>query len=741
MQEKPMNVGMIVDKVAGEYYGPESAKLLQVANITYQLKNVRPGSVYYASNSIINDASEAWRDRIARLKASGAILLVTPRKIETEVIPLLVVKSMKDFFSIVGLMHRRLFDFPVVACTGSNGKSTVIRMLEHILSLRMKVIARTNWPNQDICPIFDFTDELDAALIETPNGLPGGNDYNGSLVRPDLLIFTNIDWVHADNFKKPVQLADILASKLEILKYLAPTGNIYLNGNDPNYSKIAHKPLQRIRTYGLDPEMDAWASNISFPDDFSTIYTLHIGNEETQLKLPNPGLPIVMASLAAALVAHDFGFSIAEIKKALEIFQAANARLNIIQNSAITIINDAYNASPESMKAAIDVLRNYKKGSRKILIAGWMAELADKSRDLHLAIGDYINSGEKIDVIIIINKYARDVIARITGPQFVNSTILAFENKYDAMDAISQIVKPGDLVLIKASRVHKFETIVKLLQEQTRQCLPAMRAGCWLAYDMDKKEILAERNMFRTFRTASTLKIMTAMLALEKLDLNAELKITADLAKKTGLRENEIFTVKDCLHDLLLNSSNPMASLLAIVIAGDASRFAQMMNAKAQELGMFNTVCVDPHGLSGKNRTSAHDLLKLSLCAFANPVFSEIVKKEFHSIKTNLRSYRCQNTNYLVRAESGHPLASKYAAGGKTGSIWWIRDDIKYYTYALVNKFVYGKRNILTIQGDIEVKTPALGENFPDGEPIRFVDALKLFESIICEQDSTRPAD
>lgn len=726
-----MNVGMIIDKVAGEYFGPENVKLLAVANITHQLKNVRSGSVYYASQPIINESPEAWKARIAKLKAKGAILLVTPKKIETNEIALLVVKSMKDFFSIVGLMYRRQFDYPVVACTGSNGKSTVIRMLEHILALRLKVIARTNWPNQDTCPIFDFTEDLDAALIETPNGLPGGNEYNGNLVRPDLLIFTNLDWVHADNFKKPVQLADILASKLEILKYLSPTGYIYLHGNDPHYKNVPHKPLQKIRTYGLTPDMDAWASDINYGEDFSSSFSLHIGNESIELKLPNPGMPIVMAALAATLVAYDFGFSLAEIKKALEIYQAGNARLNINQTGAFTIINDAYNASPESMKAAIDILRNYKTNSRKILIAGWMAELADKSRDLHLAIGDYINSGEKIDVIILINKYAREIAEKITNPQFADSTILAFENKDDAMDAITQIVKPGDVVLVKASRVHKFETIVQMLEEKTGENLPNMRAASWLAYDLDNKEILAEQNMFKTFRPASTIKIMTAVLALEKLNLNDEIEITATLAEQTGLQENEIFKVNDCLHDLLINSSNPMANLLAIVIAGEKSKFVEMMNGRALELGMLNTVFVDPHGLSGKNRTNAHDLLKLSLYAFANPVFCEIVAKEFHTVKTNLRSYRCQNTNCLVRTLSGHRLASKFAAGGKTGSIWWIKDNIKYYTYALINKFVYKSHNILTIQGDIEVKTPAMGENFPDGEPIRFINALKLYNSVI----------
>ena len=351
--------------------------------------------------------------------------------------------------------YRRKLGLKVIGVTGSCGKTSTKDLIAAFLSCKYKVFkTKGNFNNQIGLPlmILELDDSFDVAVLEMGMSDLGEIDVLANCARPDIAVITNIGLSHIENLKTQ---DNILKAKSEIFNYFDEKNTLIINGEDSNLLKIKNKCFEIIRI-GYNHEYDVSAFNIILGED-NISFDVKVNDEDFNFKIPIPGKHNVLNSMLAIAVANKLNVSFNEMKMGVKNLEATSMRLQIIKKEKFTIINDCYNASPDSMKSSIDVLNSYKKG-RKIAILGTMNELGDESIVAHKEVGYYAKN--KVTMLIAIGQY-KDCYKE----GFNLENIITFERKEEFIKEISTIIQKDDVVLVKASRGMKFEEIVKSLEE------------------------------------------------------------------------------------------------------------------------------------------------------------------------------------------------------------------------------------------------------------------------------------
>ena len=351
--------------------------------------------------------------------------------------------------------YRKKLGLKVVGVTGSCGKTSTKDLIAAFLSEKYKVFkTKGNFNNQIGLPlmILELDSSIDVAVLEMGMSNLGEIDVLANCARPDIAVITNIGLSHIENLKTQ---ENILKAKSEIFNYFDENNTLIINGEDKYLLKINNKCFE-IKRIGYNHEYDVYAYNIILEED-NTTFSVKDNNQEFTFNIPMAGKHNVLNSMLATAVAKKMNVSFEEMKNGIKNLEATSMRLEVIKKDKITIINDCYNASPDSMKSSIDVLNSYKKG-RKVAILGTMNELGDEAINAHTEVGYYAK--DKIDFLVAIGKY-KDCFKK--GYSLDN--IITFENKNDFISNINTIIKENDVILVKASRGMKFEEIVNSLEE------------------------------------------------------------------------------------------------------------------------------------------------------------------------------------------------------------------------------------------------------------------------------------
>lgn len=351
--------------------------------------------------------------------------------------------------------YRTKLGLKVVGITGSCGKTSTKDLIAALLSDKYKVFkTKGNFNNQIGLPlmILELDSTIDIAVLEMGMSDLGEIDLLAKVARPDIAVITNIGLSHIENLKTQ---DNIFKAKMEITNYLNDNGVLIVNGEDKYLQKISNKGYE-IKKIGYNHEYDVYASNIILEED-KTIFTACSKEKEAVFEIPMAGKHNVLNSLLAIEVANKLKVSFEQMKKGLKNLEATSMRLQVIKKESIIIINDCYNASPDSMKSSLDVLNTYKKG-RKIAILGTMNELGHEALEAHKDVGNYASN--KVDLLIAIGDY-KDSFKE----GFNKDNILTFKTKEDFINEMNNIIKKNDVILVKASRGMKFENIVNSLEE------------------------------------------------------------------------------------------------------------------------------------------------------------------------------------------------------------------------------------------------------------------------------------
>jgi UDP-N-acetylmuramoyl-tripeptide--D-alanyl-D-alanine ligase len=347
----------------------------------------------------------------------------------------------------------------VIGITGSVGKTTTKEITAAVLAARYRVLKNeANYNNEIGLPLtlLRLEPHHQRAVLEMGMYAQGEIRTLCEIARPEVGVVTNVGPSHLERLGS---LEAIAAAKSELPESLPPQGFAVLNADDPLVMAMAGRTRARPLTYGLAPEAEVRASEVSSRGLAGVSFRLHYRGREVAVETSLPGRHIVSNALAAAAVALVDGFSIDDTTTALA---AARVPLRVQVHRARgggTLLDDTYNASPASMAAALDLLAEIP--GRRIAVLGDMAELGAASEEGHLAVGR--RAAETADVIHTVGEQAR-LIAR-AAREHDHHEVHEWPSKETAAEVLLSDLRSDDVVLVKGSRAQAMETLVEALKE------------------------------------------------------------------------------------------------------------------------------------------------------------------------------------------------------------------------------------------------------------------------------------
>ncbi|HEY6253176.1 MAG TPA: UDP-N-acetylmuramoyl-tripeptide--D-alanyl-D-alanine ligase [Candidatus Angelobacter sp.] len=363
----------------------------------------------------------------------------------------------------LGAAARRLWGKPLLAVTGSVGKTTTKEILAHLLISRLRVMKSSGNLNNHIglpLQLLKLEPEHELAVMEMGMNHAGEIHALATLAHHDLAIVTCVAPVHLEFFHS---LADIARAKYEIIETLHPGGIAVLNADDPYVSQFGRDFKGKVVTFGIHHPADVSAQNIHMHGTDGSSFDLVIEGIREPVKLPLLGEHNIYNALAASAAALEWGIAPSLAARSLETIQAGEKRGQTLEVGGATIINDCYNSNPTALHAMIDTLAGMA-AQRHILVAGEMLELGPTGEKLHADAGRHA-AEKKIDFVIGVRGLAKALVeaasAAGTNAQFV-------ETPEEAGELLAKELRPGDAVLLKASRGVKLERALEKLQQEMK---------------------------------------------------------------------------------------------------------------------------------------------------------------------------------------------------------------------------------------------------------------------------------
>ena len=352
---------------------------------------------------------------------------------------------------------RSLYNIPVIAITGSVGKTSTKDIVANVVSKKYKTLKTEGNNNNNIglpFTILRLQDE-EVAVIEMGMNHFGEISLLTSIAKPTICIITNIGTSHIGNLGSR---ENIIKAKLEILEGSKKEAVIINNDNDLLHKWYEeNKENYNIKTYGIKEQSDIMAKEIKLEENKST-FTCKINNVEEKINVPVGGEHFILNALCAITVGEVLKVEEDKIKKGIESFELTKKRMDIAElKNGIKIINDAYNASLESMTASLKVLSEFKE--RKIAVLGDMFELGDFSEELHKKVGKEVVKNN-IDILIACGENAR-YIADVTREKMDKENVYILRKTEEIKPLLEKIVKNNDVILFKASNGMKFYKIAE----------------------------------------------------------------------------------------------------------------------------------------------------------------------------------------------------------------------------------------------------------------------------------------
>ena len=372
---------------------------------------------------------------------------------------IIVVEDTIEALADIATYRRMLFgkDFPVIGVTGSVGKTSTKDIIYSVVSQKYNALKTQGNMNNHIgmpMTILGLRDH-EALVVEMGMNHFGELSKLTAIAKPTIAVITNVGTAHIGNLGSR---KNILKAKLEILEGLQQGGTAVINNdNDLLHKWYLENKQYQIVTYGINNDSSNMAENIEYNETGSKFV---LKPDDEQIDVPVGGEAFVYNSLAAISVGKLLNIPLAEIKEGIKKFELSKMRLDIQKTEqGYTIINDCYNANYDSMKSAIEYLKNIE-GKRKIAVLGDMLELGEYSKELHEKVGLEV-AKNKIDILITVGKEAEN-IARVAKNNGIEH-VYTFDNNKDATEKLKKIIAVDDVALIKASNSMNFKEIVESL--------------------------------------------------------------------------------------------------------------------------------------------------------------------------------------------------------------------------------------------------------------------------------------
>ena len=434
-----------------------------VNNVSIDSRKIGKGDVFIAVKGPRFDG----HDFIRNAMRDGAAAVIVSKKIACSgEIAVIRVDDTTKALGQIAAWHRRRFRIPVIAVTGSTGKTTTKDMVASVLGKRFKVLKNVGTENNQYgvpLTLLRLKSSHQAAVLELGTNQPGDIRWLAKITRPTISIFTNIGESHLEQLKSP---AGVFREKAQLIKYMEPGGTVILNADDRYLAKISRgNKRQRVIRFGRGKNVDHRAHHIMVRDN----RCLHFKVRRHPIKINTSASHNADNALAAISCGLACKIRYNDIISALGSFKFPAGRQEIRKAGRLWIIDDTYNANPVSFKSAINTLDALKINGKRIVVCADMLELGPRSAALHRSIGEMIGRSDA-DIVLATGRHAR-LIVEGSKRRKGNIQALHCKDLKQVHTRLKRYCRPGDAVLVKGSRGMHMERVIAFLNTHFKKIL------------------------------------------------------------------------------------------------------------------------------------------------------------------------------------------------------------------------------------------------------------------------------
>lgn len=437
----------------------------EAAGVVLDSRKIEKGDIFIATRGEHVDG-HSFIDKVFDAGAMGVICERAPGNPRGAYI---LVKDSFQALKDLAEYYRSQLDIRVVGITGSVGKTTTKEFVASVLSKGFRVLkTEGNFNNEVGLPltVLRIREDCDLAVLEMGISDFGEMHRLSRIARPDVCLITNIGQCHLENLGTR---DGILKAKTEIFDFMREGGQVCLNGDDDKLSTIREVRGSTPVFFGVGSGNAVYADNYVNLGLIGGRARIHIrendGTEtDFEAEIPLPGEHMLHNALAATAVGVLFGLSPAQIQSGIRDVEAVGGRSHVIRTDRLTLIDDCYNANPVSMKAALDLLHMTAVSGRKAAILGDMFELGADEAALHREVGVYA-AEKNIDVVVCVGKLCQNMYDGAKSVAPADAAICYYADKEALFADIAEIIREGDIVLVKASHGMHFEEIITKLSQ------------------------------------------------------------------------------------------------------------------------------------------------------------------------------------------------------------------------------------------------------------------------------------
>lgn len=439
---------------------------LECENFSKDTRNINKGDIYLAIKGEKFDGNLFWKDALQ--KGANAVIVQDINFEEEELKEFknkTIIKVENTLIALykIAAYKRSLYNIPIIAITGSVGKTSTKDIISSVMSQKYKTLKTEGNNNNNIGLPFTLLKLRDheAAVIEMGMNHLGEIELLSNIAKPTMAVITNIGTSHIGNLGSR---ENILKAKLEILTGMQERKVVINNDNDLLHDwNMKNKDNIEVITYGIENKSDIMAKDVNLKEN-SSEFICEYKNTKTKIEIPVGGLHFVYNAMCAMAVGKLNDINDEKIIFGIKNFELTKKRMDIEElSNGVKIINDTYNASFESMQATLKYIGTFTE-NRKIAILGDMLELGEFSKELHEKVGKEVVNNN-VDILICAGKDAKYIAQEAKRQKMNERNIIYFENKAEILEYIKKIWKSGDVILFKASNGMKFFEIVDNLKE------------------------------------------------------------------------------------------------------------------------------------------------------------------------------------------------------------------------------------------------------------------------------------
>ncbi len=458
---KNLTLEAVASACSGQYTGSENDKYIELKGVVTDSRQVEEGYLFIPVKGERVDG----HDFIPRVFEQGAAAVLSERPLKDCPGPYILVESSLQALKDIAAFYRRQLTIPVIGITGSVGKTSTKEMIASVLSVQYEVLKTAGNFNNEIglpLTILRIRDNHQAAVVEMGISDFGEMHRLAEIARPDVCVITNIGTCHLE------KLGDrdgVLRAKTEVFDHLPKGAAVALNGDDDKLATVAEAGGSRPVFYGRGAGNAIYLTDTENLGLKGTRGILHTPQGEISITVPIPGEHNLYNAMAASAVGLHLGLTLPQVQEGIGKARTIGGRSNLIEANGLLIIDDCYNANPMSMKASLDVL-HYGLG-RRMAILGDMGELGAEERQLHYEVGAYAAQAG-IDLLVCVGTLAAEIERGARDCQGNGDSPLElcyYPTKQQLLQALPEIVKKGDTILVKASHFMEFPEIVEQLQK------------------------------------------------------------------------------------------------------------------------------------------------------------------------------------------------------------------------------------------------------------------------------------